>query len=258
MFRVNPCSKEAAESRIGDHLRTLAAKGAPVESYVEERSRGSAHFHLLYEHAPVGLFGIENGTLLTHFSLDSERWTRSHEAFLAAIQTQQVNEALVPSYDDGFLSLAFDRHRSVKVQADLFFCWNGVEAKSELPRVQLERATHADALFIRESTGGFLEARSDEIDSGILSIVKTGEVVRGFGVSEQGRFVPQNVSIGMFVLPEHRGQGYGTAILESQKQQAAALGKKIVSGCWHYNHQSRRSLERIGMVATSRLLRFGF
>jgi RimJ/RimL family protein N-acetyltransferase len=62
----------------------------------------------------------------------------------------------------------------------------------------------------------------------------------------------------MFVLPEHRGQGYGTAILEAQKQQAAALGMTIVAGCWHYNHQSRRALERIGMNATSRLLRFSF
>lgn len=257
MFQFISSSKEIAEVRLTTHLKLMAANGAPVESYLEERLKLASHFNLVFDDKIIGLLSIEDGALLTHFSLDSKWWPRSQEAFSVAIEALQIREAIVPTFDDGFLSLAFDRHHTVKVQADLFiYCGDSIQKGRQ--EVELQQATHDDATSIREQTGGFFEANAEEIRCGRLFIAKTEKIVRGFGISEVGAFVPEHVSIGTFVLPEHRNQGWAAAILKAQLLRAISSNRKVVAGCWHYNDHSRRALQRIGMSPTSRLLRFKF
>jgi glucan-binding YG repeat protein len=65
-------------------------------------------------------------------------------------------------------------------------------------------------------------------------------------------------SVGMYVIEQHRCKGYAGDILYLESQIAEREGYTAISGCWYYNHNSKKSMESIGGFAKSRLLRFYF
>jgi len=62
----------------------------------------------------------------------------------------------------------------------------------------------------------------------------------------------------MIVREEYRQKGYGANILNGLKNIVKADGKIPVSGCWYYNHNSRKTIESAGAFSKTRLLRFYF
>jgi predicted acetyltransferase len=77
-------------------------------------------------------------------------------------------------------------------------------------------------------------------------------------VTEDGRIDTETMSIGMFVMEKHRRRGVAANILQQLKEIARAQARKPVSGCWYYNHNSKKSMETAGGQPWSRLLRFYF
>lgn len=65
-------------------------------------------------------------------------------------------------------------------------------------------------------------------------------------------------SIGMFVMPDKRQNGYAASILKVLQKLVESKGYKARSGCWYYNHNSKKSMESAGAFSKTRLLRFYF
>jgi len=86
---------------------------------------------------------------------------------------------------------------------------------------------------------------------------KDNELV-GFGVIEKGIIREDLQSIGMFVVREFRRLGIGTNILKELKIIVKARGKKAISGCWYYNHNSLKTQLKSGNYCGTRLLRVKF
>jgi GNAT superfamily N-acetyltransferase len=84
------------------------------------------------------------------------------------------------------------------------------------------------------------------------------EDIVGFGVVDYGRVVRDISSIGMFVCEDFRKQGFAANILEHLKVACEKKGFRVFSGCWYYNHNSKKSMESAGAFTKTRLVRFYF
>ena len=91
-----------------------------------------------------------------------------------------------------------------------------------------------------------------------IYIARILDEVVGFGIIDYGRVVPHFASFGMFVRSEYRCQGMATNILISLKNVVHAKGLEPISGCWYYNHNSKKSAQSAGMYSKTRLLRIYF
>lgn len=58
----------------------------------------------------------------------------------------------------------------------------------------------------------------------------------------------------MFTSEPFRGSGVATATIALLLARCQSEGLRAVAGCWYYNHASKRTLERAGMVSTTRQL----
>ena len=74
----------------------------------------------------------------------------------------------------------------------------------------------------------------------------------------KSRFYPDVASIGMYTIEPYRNSGVGTATIALLVEECARRGLRAVAGCWYYNHASKRTLERAGMVTQTRLLRIEY
>jgi GNAT superfamily N-acetyltransferase len=80
----------------------------------------------------------------------------------------------------------------------------------------------------------------------------------GFGVLVPSTLQDAVASIGMFTIAAFRGQGVGMATISLLMDECHKRGIRPVAGCWYFNHGSKRTLERAGMVSRTRLLKIDF
>jgi RimJ/RimL family protein N-acetyltransferase len=93
------------------------------------------------------------------------------------------------------------------------------------------------------------------IERGELFVTDRAGVCVGFGVMARSEFRRSVASIGMFTLEPFRSTGVGASTIALLIRECSRRGMRAVAGCWYYNHASKRTLERAGMVTKTRLLR---
>ena len=79
-----------------------------------------------------------------------------------------------------------------------------------------------------------------------------GEVV-GFGLIERSSLFKNVASLGIYTFEPYRELGAGTAN-RTYAARVPAHRRTTCRGLPYYNHASKRTLERAGMYASSRLL----
>ena len=107
----------------------------------------------------------------------------------------------------------------------------------------------------------FLESEIENIKRGIdeeIYIARYENKIIGFGIIEYQKIVNIYASIGMIVCEEYRQKGFGTNILNGLKNIVKAKGLQAISGCWYYNHNSKKTMESAGAYSKTRLLRVYF
>jgi hypothetical protein len=119
----------------------------------------------------------------------------------------------------------------------------------------LQLASPADVDLAGEGSGEFFEDVERHILAGDLFLTKRDGVCVGFGILERSSFRPSVASIGMYTTDQFRCAGVGTATIALLVEECSRRGLRAVSGCWYYNHFSKRTLERAGLVSHPRLLR---
>ncbi|MCB0048425.1 MAG: hypothetical protein KDE24_02625, partial [Caldilinea sp.] len=55
-----------------------------------------------------------------------------------------------------------------------------------------------------------------------------------------------------------RNQGVGTAIIAALLDACARRQIMAIAGCWYYNHLSKKTLEKAGMLTQTRLLKVSY
>ena len=240
----------------------IAENNAVVDSYWEEHVLASNHYKITVDGEIIGFFAIHNNHTLTLFYMAPRHADKSQELFAKAKKYEEVTGAMVPTSDEFFLSHCLDDFARLEKQA--YFAVYGDKGVAANRKKALDLRLvdiDIDAEILKQS-GDFLDESIAQIRGKTrdveIYIAQHNDEVVGFGVVDYGKIAKDVASIGMYVCEKHRKQGFAANILEHLKLMCFAKNMRAVSGCWYYNHNSKKSIEAAGAYSKTRLLRFCF
>ncbi|HUN24019.1 MAG TPA: GNAT family N-acetyltransferase [Anaerolineales bacterium] len=241
------------------HLYRLPAR---VDSFMEAHVKDGNFYQISLNNATLGYASIHNEALITSFFLAPTHARFAQPAFWQLRRMEKVTSAFVPSCDEFFLTHALDEYSQLARQAYFFQLGNPALAEKARQGFRQTLAEPSDATLIETASGDFFDNIAERIARGELFLTWRDEQVVGFGIREMSAFYNEDgkraASNGMFTLPAYRQQGVGSATIAGLIALCQAQGVTPVSGCWYYNHLSKRTLEHAGMIATTRLFKVAF
>lgn len=248
---------ESADLRA-EIRRHLASLPGAMDEFLEDHIRGSKHQAISVGGSRAGFASIHQGSLITQFWLEPAFQCFGQAAFQALRKMEYVRAAFVPTYDEFYLAHALDDYRQLTKQAYFFEALPRTRGTGQAHEYRLQPATVADEHLIRDRTGDLFGNVAERIQRGeLFSTDRTGECV-GFGILSPSWYQPGVASIGMFTIERFRCLGVGAATIALLIEECANRGLRAVAGCWYYNHASKRTLERAGMITKTRLLKLEY
>jgi predicted acetyltransferase len=230
-----------------------------VDSFWESHVRESNYYKMMYENEIIGYFSINSGTILVLFNVLEKYRNISQELFIIIKKFESIKEALIPTGDEFFISHAVDNYVKLEKQA-YFSIYTDKKPKKIIP-IELKLADIKKDMEILNLCHDFLKEEIENVnnlmDEEVYIVTHENNII-GFGIIEYQQIVNIYASIGMIVREEYRQKGYGANILYELNNIVKSKGKTTISGCWYYNHNSKKAMESAGAYSKTRLLRFYF
>lgn len=212
----------------------------------------------------IGYLIVNPSHVLVEMHLVREHWLHGQSVVRQAIRALRLEQAVVKSFDDLFLSSAIEHQRSVSVMGLLVrdyvprplpylprLCYSTRQAASEdMPAIAaIEQDVFSDpervALVVSK---GWMQ----------LFATQDGSKLIGFGILRPLHEASRYVDVGIAVDTPFRNKGYAVYMMRELVELCVTRGFEPVAGCSSDNLLSRRLGERIGLVARHRLLRLTF
>lgn len=255
------CEWDEIHPLVSEYLREFKVT---VDSFWEDHVIESNHYKMMLGSEIIGYFSIHGSSTIMLFNVFPLYANLSQELFVRVKKYEQVTNAMVATGDEFLLSHCFDNFTRIEKQAYFSIYTDKEIPKDKVKPVTLRLADVNNEIDIEvfKLSGDFLHGEIENIRSG-LDVLKiyiaelNGEIV-GFGVIQYGRVLSDIASIGMFVCEEFRQQGIAAGILQGLKHISQENGCRVFSGCWYYNHNSKKSMESAGAYSKTRLIRFYF
>lgn len=258
-FQLTPIALAEIEPTLQQHISTFSS---PIDSFLEDHILAAQSYQIRLGGQMIGWAAVYQQTLLTQFALLPAYKPWGQRVFAQARKLETVQAAFVPTCDEFFLAHALDDYRLLEKQA--YFFQHSPQRQPDQASLpwQHRQANAEDRATIQQLSGDFFDKLEQRIDEGQIYITQaalstTDEWV-GFGIIEKGRLCHGVASCGMFVVETHRKQGIGAAIIAYLMSRCAELALRPVAGCWYYNHNSKKTLEKAGMWTQTRLLKISF
>ena len=235
-----------------------------IESYWEEHVLSSNHYKMMLGNDMVGYFSIHDKSTIVLFHIFPPYANLSQELFAQVKKHEEVTNAMVMTGDEFFLSHCFDNFSRIEKQAyvSIYTDKDIPQNKSKPIALRLADIKNTEDVETFKLSGDFLKEEVEIIrkgrDSLKIYIAELEHKVVGFGVVEYGRVLSNIASIGMYVCEEFRCGNIATNILRELKRIVEELGYQAFSGCWYYNHNSKKSMESTGAYSKTRMIKFYF
>lgn len=255
------CQWSEISSFVSDYLIDYRIT---VESYWEDHILESKHYKMILNNDIIGYFSIHGGSTIMLFHVFSEYANVSQELFLQVKKYESVTGAMVVTGDEFFLSHCFDSFSRIEKQAYFsIYTDKEIELYKKKPiTLRLADINNEKDVETFKLSGDFLDGEVQNIRNGLdelkIYIAQIDNNIVGFGVIQYGRILKNIASIGMFVREEYRQQAIAANILQGLKSIANEKGCSAFSGCWYYNHNSKKSMESAGAYSKTRMVRFYF
>jgi predicted acetyltransferase len=230
-----------------------------VDSFWEGHVKESNFYSIEYNQNIIGYFAINTETVLTLFNIFEQYRNVSQELFGLVKKYESVKEALIPTGDEFFMSHAIDSY--VRIEKQAYFSIYTEKEPEKILDIKLELANVEKDEEILNICHDFLKDEIVNIKKGKdeeIYIARLKNDVIGFGVIDYQKIVNIYASIGMIVREEYRQKGFGSNILNGLRNIVKGKGLQAISGCWYYNHNSKKTMESAGAYSKTRLLRFYF
>ena len=250
-IQFKPTQSAPARPWLAAFWQTLSS---PIDSFLEDRILSANLYEIWLDGAAAGLAAVYGESTLTLLHLASSFQRDSQLVFAAARRLEAVRTALVASGDEHFLALALESARRAEPQAYFFQRVPG-EAVAAPAGFVLRPAGPADAALISHHSGDFFDPLPAALVRGDLFLGYQDDELVAIGVAERSQLAADYASIGMFVLAERRRQGYGTATIRALIAHCQTAGLTPIAGCYYYNHNSKKTLEKAGMYSKTRLFK---
>lgn len=256
-IKLIECEWEDISNAVENHF---VDNNITVDSYWEDHVMNSNHYKIIYEEKLIGFFAIFNSSFLTLFNMNPEYAKYAQSVFARIKKYEQVTSAFVSTCDEFLLSHAVDDFVKLEKQAYFsIYTEKDIEDKKTLLLEPVDGNTDESIFKLAHD---YFDEDIEKIKKGLdyykLYKVKHENVLIGFGVVEYGRVIKKMASVGMYVVEEHRQKGYGGNILKTLQSLVEGEGYIARSGCWYYNHNSKKSMEAAGAYSKTRLLKFFF
>lgn len=251
-IKIIGCCFEEIKEMITNNINNMRS---PFDSFLEGHILKSDHYKVLLDLEAIGYFSIYDKSLLTQFYIDRQYTCLAQEIFDRVKRYQYVQKAFVYTGDEFFLSHAIDYSRKIEPQAYFFQDLK----QSNFEEVDLENfscrvAIEEDIGLISEKSGGFFDDIVKQVSNQEIFIMYLKDQVVSFGIIEKSKLYENIASIGMFTVSEHRQKGIGRNTLLKLKKICYESDLIPIAGCWYYNHNSKKTLQRAGLFSQSRLL----
>lgn len=240
-----------------DHLveAFLQTLSGPTDSFWEEKLSKANVYQIVENDQAIGFFSIFQEDTMTSFYVKPEALPDAQAIFHMAMKCEFVQRALVATCDELFLSLSLDYGKRVERQA-YFFQTRGENDCEDT--IRLELARKSDIARIQASSSDFFDDLESQIGREEIYLAIEDEEIVGFGVIELGIVRKELASIGMYVREEYRMRGMGTSIIRALKRRAVEKNRLPIAGCWVWNHGSKKTLERAGLISQTRYMKISF
>jgi RimJ/RimL family protein N-acetyltransferase len=236
----------------------LAALPSAIDSFLEDHILASNHYRIVVGGEIAGFASIHGANLITQFSLGVSHQRLGQSLFARLRRMEHVQDAFVPTSDEFYLAHALDEYRELRKQAYFFRYPDESIASARLNGFRLRLAAAGDVPLIRQESGDFFDPVENYLGARQIFVTSRGAEPVGFGLLVPSALYDDVASIGMFTIERQRQQGVGTATIALLIAECRRRGLRPVAGCWYYNHASKRTLERAGMVTPTRLLRIAY
>ncbi|MFC1735079.1 GNAT family N-acetyltransferase [Candidatus Hydrogenedentota bacterium] len=254
-YTFQPCEYQDVEATVIAHNTGLIS---PIDSFAEEHILQAMHYTIACRDSIIGYCSIYKGNVLTQFYLKDTYRHLSQDIFAHAKKLESVNEALVATCDELFLSLSVDCCSAIKKQAYFFQYVRDIDVHVTIsPRYR--RASLDDMTLIQHHSEDFFDdALEKQIIAREIYIGLDQQTPIAFGVFERGKILRNHVSIGMYTAPKYRRMHIGKMTLKYLINEALNAELQPIAGCSYYNHVSQKTLEGVGMISNTRYLRIAF
>lgn len=258
-IKFSPCEWKEIHQTVSDYFRK---NDIVVDAFWEDHVVESNHYKMTYRDEIAGYFSIHKGSTITLFNVFSHYADQAQELFARVKKYESVTNAMTVTGDEIFLSHCLDNFVRIEKQAYFSVYTEKEIIKEHQKDLQLRLADIDKDEQILKLSGDFLTGEIENIRNGLdilkIYIVENDNKVVGFGVIQYGRVIEDIASIGMYVCEEYRCQGIAANILQNLKHIVQDNGCRAFSGCWYYNHNSKKSMESAGAYSKTRLIRFYF
>jgi GNAT superfamily N-acetyltransferase len=240
----------------------IVANNIIIESDWEDHVLESRHYKMVCRGKTAGYFAIHKGSVIWLFNVFPPYANKAQELFGRAKKYENVTGAMVATGDEFLMSHCLDDFVRIEKQA-YFSAYTEKEISAEFQKEITLRLADIDRdLDILKLGGDFFGDIIKQVKNGALHIeiyiAEAAKETIGFGIIDYGRIIKDITSIGMYVCEQHRQQGYAANILQHLKRISLNKGCRVFSGCWYYNHSSKKAMERAGAYSKTRLIRFYF
>ena len=254
-FEIKKTTHVEINGVLESHLNSLAF---PMDSFLEDMLTASEFFSIVKNSTSIG-YAAKQGDHLCFFHTIVKEFKSASTIFDEFCKCYEIRHVQVMTQDALLLALISEWEYKKTKGA----CWfiDGGRIEKPLNKVEgtlFRKALITDLKLIEEKTEGFFNTDNPEktlaknIENDCIFMLLDGGELLGCGVMEKGVYFKDCVSIGMVVVREKRRMGVGQTILWHLKEWAYENGLKPIAGCWYYNSLSRKTLEKAGMIATSR------
>lgn len=260
MIKCIKCEWASIEKEVATYYEK---NNITIDSFWEDHVLSSNHYQFVCDDEPIGFFAIHNESMITLFHVNEKHANYGQSLFAKIKQFEKVTNAFVVTGDEFFMSHCLDNFSRIEKQA-YFSIYTDKPVKNAYAHdITLREAkTLEDTKLFALTTDFFDDGSVQKVLDGVehfeIYLVEEDDKLIGFGVVEYSKIFPAIGSTGMYVLEEKRQQGYATCILKKLQHVVESKGKRAHSGCWYYNHNSKKSMESAGAYSKTRLIRFYF
>ncbi len=245
---------------MDEYLETLNCVG---DDFWEYHIRMAEFYRIESGGGNIGYFGIfRQEQLLTQFYIRKEYWNLAQSIFGEIIEGYDADAAYVLTGDELFLSLCMDHHVRIEKQAYMFDGTIKNEVRPpEYPRSSLFRVKTEELEEVLDKTGDFFQPISKtQLETGEYMLYKLCEEkeILGYGIIVPNVLLTRYWPCGMITLDKNRRKGIGRSIQLHLADICRENGAIPISGCWYYNHLSKKTIESAGRYTKTRILKVIF
>lgn len=251
MVTFEKAEKTKLDLLIKEHMDTLAY---PLDSYMENKLLKGDFYGIHREGKTIGYCVIKE-EILWYFYITKEFFLQSGDILQQLLDHFQIEKVTAITSDSLLLSILTDFETELINKEGCYFIDKGPgkrPANKALENSTFRLAEEKDILNFAQWTKDFYKKPKETVQKKALYLLEENGEILGCGNFVKGNLFTDCVSIGMITKTEHRGKGVAKEILYQLKQVAYKQGLKPVAGCWYYNTLSRKSLEGVNLLATSK------